>query len=84
MGLLGIGKILVLILIIGAVWYGFKFLSRRGLGAADQNSQRNIGTKQNKDTNDATQDMESCAVCGTFVPNAVAKNCGRASCPYPD
>jgi hypothetical protein len=29
MGLFGASKILVLILIIAAVWYGFKFIARR-------------------------------------------------------
>lgn len=82
-------KLLVLIVIIAAVWYGFKFFARRSLNVSGQQPRGHIGSgKQDasgKTTQDkATQDMELCTVCGTFVPNASAKSCGRDACPYPD
>lgn len=82
-------KLLVLIVIIAAVWYGFKFFARRSPNVSSQHPSGHIGsdkqdasgkTKEDK----ATQDMESCTVCGTFVPNASARSCGRDACPYPD
>lgn len=65
-------KIIVLLLIIGAVWYGFKMIGRRNA---------------NKQSNDARNDrvegeeMTACEVCGTYV-TASPSNCGRESCPY--
>lgn len=83
MGLFGVSKILVLIVIIAAVWYGFKFFTRRNqIGGQRKQTEFDSGSK--KTTNQPAQDMESCSICGTFVPNASAKNCGRDSCPYPD
>ena len=65
-------KIIVLLLIIGAVWYGFKMIGRRNA---------------NKQSNDARNDrvegeeMTACEVCGTYVTDSPS-NCGRESCPY--
>ena len=84
MGLFSVGKILVLILIIGAVWYGFKFIARRNQNVGSKHPQGHIGSGKREASDKATQEMESCAVCGTFVPNASAKACGRDACPYPE
>ena len=84
MGLFGVSKILVLILIIAAVWYGFKFIARRNQNVGGQQPPGYIGSGKQEASDQAAQDMESCTVCGTFVPNASAKGCGRDACPYPD
>ena len=84
MGLFGVSKILVLILIIAAVWYGFKFIARRNQNVGGQPPPGRIRSGKQETSDQATQDMESCTVCGTFVPNASAKGCGRDACPYPD
>jgi hypothetical protein len=77
-------KLLVLILIIAAVWYGFKLLARRNQNVGRRQPPGQIGSGKREAADEATQDMESCTVCGTFVPNAAAKGCGRDACPYPD
>ena len=69
-------KILVLILIIVAVWYGFKLFTRG----------RNVtaGGKQNQagqEKPDASLEMKPCEVCGDYVA-AGAKSCGHDDCPY--
>ncbi len=84
MGLFSVSKILVLILIIAAVWYGFKFIARRNQNVGSQQPPKHIRSAKQEASDEVTQDMESCTVCGTFVPNASAKNCGRDACPYPD
>lgn len=84
MGLLGVSKLLVLILIIGAVWYGFKLFARRGQNFGGRQRSGRIGSGRPETSEKPAQDMESCAICGTFVPNAAAKACGRDNCPYPD
>ena len=65
-------KILVLLLIVGAVWYGFKAIGRRNI------------KKQTEDArNDRIEgeDMTACEVCGTYV-TANPSNCRRETCPY--
>lgn len=84
MGLFSVSKILVLILIIAAVWYGFKLMTRRNQNLRDQQPSGRIGAANRDKADETAQDMESCTVCGTFVPNKAAKNCGREACPYPD
>lgn len=83
MGLFSVSKILVLMAIIVAVWYGFKIFSRRSQ-IGDQRKPDELGADKSRSADKTTQDMESCSVCGTFVPNGSAKNCGREACPYPD
>ena len=65
-------KILVLLLVVGAVWYGFKAIGRRNM------------KKQTEDArNDRIEgeDMTACDECGTYV-TAKPSNCGRERCPY--
>ena len=64
-------KIIVLLLIIGAVWYGYKMIGRRNA---------------NKQARDArtdrieSEDMTACKVCGTYVTESPS-NCRREQCP---
>lgn len=66
-------KWLVLALIVGGVWYGFKAIGRRNK-AKQMDAER--------DAKDTVEDMSACTVCGTYVA-ANPKSCGRESCPYP-
>ena len=65
-------KILVLLLVVGAVWYGFKAISGRNIKkqAEDARNDRVEG-----------EDMTACEVCGTYVTTKPS-NCGRERCPY--
>lgn len=69
-----IGKILVLVAIVAAVWYGFKWMSRPRAGGSG---------KVADEAPPAVEEMDKCSVCGTFVPAEGAKDCGRDDCPYP-
>ena len=79
----GLSKLIVLALIIGAVWYGFKFFGRldnvrdKVEKTARKAAERVAGEPA------ATQDMERCETCGDFVAQGGATACGRAACPYP-
>ncbi|NKB21667.1 MAG: hypothetical protein GKS01_14340 [Alphaproteobacteria bacterium] len=74
-----LGKLIVLGLIIAAVWYGFKFVGRRNKGVGRKSVDPEVDQAAASDA----QNMEKCAQCATFVPAAVAQNCGRDECPYP-
>lgn len=72
----GLGKLVVLLAVVVAVWYGFKLVSRlereckRRLREQRQQGPESVGT------------MEKCPVCDTYVMAAGARNCGREGCPY--
>ena len=83
-------KLLVLILVIAAVWYGFKYLSRldakrktesklreRGGGTAARG-----GSATPAATETDAEDMVQCPTCRAYVAARGAANCGRADCPY--
>jgi hypothetical protein len=84
MGLFSVSKLLVLILVIGAVWYGFKIFARRNQGIDSRKKSGHVDHGRQDASVNNVQDMQSCTVCGTFVPNDVAKSCGRDACPYPN
>ena len=90
-------KLLVLALLVGAVWYGFKFFGRldesrkrvekMAKKVAAKAAERAAGTDHGAATEPAAepaaQDMERCETCGDYVAAAAAGSCGREACPYP-
>lgn len=79
-----LGKILVLAAMIALVWYGFKYVARRNRNVNRDEADGRLSQRDDAANDEKIQDMETCSVCGTFVPNASARSCGRESCPYPD
>ena len=76
-------KLLVLAAIIALVWYGFKFIGRRNRLQPGKGGRKSVSGSARDSGSDDAQDMEKCTICGTFVPNAAARDCGRDGCPYP-
>ena len=64
-------KLIVLVLIIGAILVSFNVFSRLNL----KKDKNNVSNEQ-----DDPEEMISCDICGTFV--AIKKNCGREDCLY--
>jgi len=77
-----LNKLLVLLLIVAAVWYGFKVLARRGKPVERDREAGRLGRRADE-AGETVHDMETCSVCGTFVPIEAARACGRDGCPYP-
>jgi uncharacterized protein len=84
-------KLLVLAVIVGAVWYGFKLVSRlQEARELDQKAGRRKpsrvwrGARRGKspDGDGATEDMVQCPVCKTYVAAKGTASCGRPDCPY--
>ena len=73
-----IAKLLVLIALIGIAWYGFRLVGRRNRPQAGH-APRKPAARKIEDAQDTTR----CPVCGTFVPDGAARDCGRDGCPYP-
>ena len=82
-------KLLFTVVVIVAVWYGFKWVgrmqsqrSRPPRAMRRRPARRSAETIHHEPAND-TQDMVQCPTCGDFVPGRGMRNCGRENCPYP-
>lgn len=74
----GFGKLIVLAVVVAAVWYGFKLITR-----LDQERKRKNRLREKRRQGTETVDkMEKCTVCNTYVVAATARDCGRDGCPY--
>jgi len=76
------GKLLLLLLLVAAVWFGFRHVSRveavrRALREELQRRQR-----PQKAQPIEAEDLVKCAPCGAYVAARGATNCGRADCPW--
>ena len=85
-------KLLVLLSILGVVWYGFKFISRlqetretdarlRGRRKAARQTKQRSGAPADPEDADL-EDMVQCPVCRTYVAARTAGPCERDDCPY--
>ncbi len=83
-------KLLVLAAIVGAVWYGFKLVSRlqearkleQTARAGKKKRAARRGADGAKSPAEGVEDMVQCPVCQIYVAAGAAGNCGRPDCPY--
>jgi uncharacterized protein len=73
----GIQKLILLVAILTAVWYGFRFIGRL---AAERKALQRQG-RQNRTPRRAVEDMVKCRLCGDYVPASGTASCARADCP---
>ena len=77
-GIPSLSKLLLLVAIISAIWFGFRLL-----GQLDR--QRRDAARQQKKAAAAkarqVDDMVKCAVCDAFTARG-SKACGRTGCPF--
>lgn len=84
-----LSKILFLILVIGAVWFGWRWYNRVGAVGRDRLRERErrgsgkpTSTTAGGSPQVAAEDMEKCPECGAYVAPRSAVACGRPVCPY--
>lgn len=93
-----LSKILFLILVIGAVWFGWRWYNRiqavgrerlrererRGEAPASRkpSAASFFASRQDAARQDSAEDMEKCPECGAYVAPRSAVSCGRPACPY--
>jgi hypothetical protein len=87
-------KLFWLIVIIAAVWYGFKYLglvdkarkraavdaARAAAGRAGA-ARRPAGREARGDVAQV-EDTVKCRACGAYVPVRSPRSCGRGECPF--
>ena len=80
---LSLGKLLVLVMLIGAVWYGFKYAAR--IEAIRRDVRADVARRQAARRGGSArpvEDLVKCAQCGAFVAAEGAKKCGKPNCPW--
>jgi hypothetical protein len=77
--MLSIPKLILLILIIGGIWFLSRAIQRRGIAGIFRNTRAAAPPRAGEPK---ALDMEKCRICGDFVPPD-ARACGQARCPYP-
>ncbi|MDJ0611795.1 MAG: hypothetical protein QNJ67_22675 [Kiloniellales bacterium] len=81
-------KLLLLAALVGAVWYGFKLVSRlqeaRQLDRSVKSQRRPVkgGGDGGKAERKEAEEMVRCPVCEAFVAARAQSSCGRPDCPY--
>jgi len=88
--MLSLSKLLLLALVIGAVWYGWRWVNRvNAIGRERTAAKRREATSPTQRPSSAAtapsgdaEDMEKCPECGAYVAPRHAVSCGRPPCPY--
>jgi hypothetical protein len=79
-------KLFLLIGIIVAVWYGFKFFSavERATSQTRQAPRQRpgAGARPRPTQMAEVEETSKCRVCGAYVPVRQPARCGRPDCPY--
>lgn len=88
---ISLGKLVVLALVLAAVWFGFKFVSRArqvrdgnrkpGERSFAERLRRSAREKGNGEST-SIEETEKCPTCGVFVSVEVGGHCGKSACPY--
>lgn len=79
-------KILFTIVVIVAVWYGFKWVGRLQAKGTESKNRKAAGRRTDRSSpagGEPIEDMVECSICGDFVAARGAVHCGRADCPFP-
>ncbi len=70
----GLQKLLLLIAVLTAVWYGFRWIGRLA-------AERKALQRQGRRAGGGVEDMVKCQLCGDYVPASGVASCVKANCP---
>jgi hypothetical protein len=71
-------KLIVLIAIVTAVWYGFRFIGRL---AAERRALQRAVERNTRPARRSVEDMVKCKICGDYVPASGVASCAKPNCP---
>lgn len=84
--MLSFSKILLLVVVIGAVWFGWRWVARMtAVGGHDSRGRQPAarkGAAAARGAGAGAEDMEKCVDCNAYVAPRASGACGRAGCPY--
>jgi hypothetical protein len=80
-GMPSLSKILILVAIISAIWFGFRLLSQLDRQRREVARKEKERTRAQRPTPRQVDDMVKCDVCGTFIARG-STGCGKPSCPF--
>jgi hypothetical protein len=75
-----LGKILLTIIVVALIFFGFKYLGRMAELRDRPRPPSRPGAKPEAEPEAET--MVECRVCRTWQPQRGAKSCGRSDCPF--
>ena len=74
--MIALPKLVLIILVAFAVWYGMRWLNRAPTKIVRRRQAPSPGPQQ------AVEDLTACPTCGAYVA-ASARGCGKPGCPQP-
>jgi hypothetical protein len=81
-----LSKLVVLVGVAVAVWYGFKLVARvqelREAEARRRAKDARGAERLTPEGSSAVEDTVKCRVCQAYVPARGARGCGQPGCPY--
>jgi len=80
-GLPSLGKLLVLVAIISAIWFAFRLLGQIDRNRREAARKEKERGRVNRTQSRQVDDMVKCEVCGTFTARG-GKSCGKSGCPF--
>jgi hypothetical protein len=79
---LSVGKFLLLLLLIGVVWAGFRHMGRIQAVQRALREEMERRRQSQKPRIVEAEDLVKCATCGSYVAARGATACGRPDCPW--
>jgi hypothetical protein len=76
---LSFGKIVLLAVVIGVAWYGYRWWQRVQKVSRDEE----LTQTRARAAQMSGEDMVRCPTCETYLSPRSARACGRNGCPYP-
>jgi hypothetical protein len=80
-GMPSFSKILILVAIISAIWFGFRLLGQLDRQRRDVARKEKERARGQRPTPRQVDDMVKCDVCGTFIARGSGA-CSRPGCPF--
>ncbi len=78
----GLPKLIVLIGIIAAVWYGFRFLGALDRARKQAERMASQAPRQRRADVANVEDTVKCRVCGAYVSARQPTRCNRSDCQF--
>ena len=78
-----LSKLLILVVVVAAVWYGFKLIGQLDRARKEQARVAGKSRGRARQRGQEVEDMAKCPRCEAYVSARHALACSRPDCPYP-